>query len=143
MRICTSLGQERVRIIEVPDKRGPDNQGSTVARSGIDAGRSPIVAHNKTASCYLIFHPKGIELFRSKNNGRWNCLACRTTTFNYQSTLRPPEVHILYVHFNCTSAFALRIWELMICVVCGRPQNFVRNTKGYNSRKTSQISSGS
>ena len=60
-----------------------------------------------------------------------------------QSTLRPPEVHILYVHFNCTSAFALRIWELMICVVCGRPQNFVRNTKGYNSRKTSQISSGS
>ena len=61
----------------------------------------------------------------------------------YQSTLRPPEVHILYVHFNYTSAFALRIWELMICVVCGRPQNFVRNTKGYNSRKTSQISSGS
>ena len=52
------------------------------------------------------------------------------------------EVHIL-THFNCKSVFALRIWELMICVVCVRPQNFVRNTKGYNSRKTRAISSGS
>ena len=34
-----------------------------------------------------------------------------------QSTLRPLEVHILYVHFNFKSAFALRIWELMICIV--------------------------
>ena len=52
-----------------------------------------------------------------------------------QSTLRPPEVHILlnYVHFNFKSAFALRIWELMTCVVCGRPRIFVRNTKKNKS----------
>ena len=42
--------------------------------------------------------------------------------------LRPPEIHnILYIHFNFKTAF---VWELMICVGCGGPQSFVRNTKG-------------
>ena len=31
MRTSTLLGLERVRIIEVPDKRGLDNRGCTVA----------------------------------------------------------------------------------------------------------------
>ena len=34
MRICTLLAQERVRIIEVPDERGPDNRGCTVLCNG-------------------------------------------------------------------------------------------------------------
>ena len=35
LRMCTSkfAGQEGVRIIEVPDKRGPDNRGCTVYAS--------------------------------------------------------------------------------------------------------------
>ena len=35
MHINAFSGVEHVQIIEVPDKRGPDNQGSTVLRSGV------------------------------------------------------------------------------------------------------------
>ena len=35
-----------------------------------------------------------------------------------QSTLRPPEVHILTIHFNVNAWFAWRLWELMIYMPC-------------------------
>ena len=42
-----------------------------------------------------------------------------------QSTLRQPEVHILYIEFNVTRSF---VWEIMICTPRGEPQ---KKTKGY------------
>ena len=49
-----------------------------------------------------------------------------------QSTLRPPEVHRLYVHFNVSSPFVLHVWGIMICITCGRSQKFSLKMKGYN-----------
>ena len=49
-----------------------------------------------------------------------------------QSTLRRPEVHRLYVHFNVSSPFVLHVWGIMICIMCGQSQKFSLKTKGYN-----------
>ena len=55
-----------------------------------------------------------------------------TGTLHSQSTLRRPEVHRLYVHFNVSSPFVLHVWEIMICITCGQSQKFSLKTKGYN-----------
>ena len=46
-----------------------------------------------------------------------------------QSTLRQPEVHILYVQFNITCTFVLRAWEIMICTPHGEPQKINKKRK--------------
>ena len=62
------------------------------------------------------------ETYSAKPGSSWEELV--ESLYYNQSTLRRPEVHRLYIHFNVSSPFVLHVWGIMICITCGRSQKF-------------------